>query len=173
MRTRSDDLSATERCKAVEAAHRRPDGSAAGASTARTGSEVVRPRPAGSTLRWGFWGSARHLHVTSTCRRRGSAPRLHFTLAAPALISMLLRPHETHLIARVAQSRPESVPSSSSEVTRSPSIAHSSACRRGQRPSRSDLWRKGARKDEPTRSLERGVGSTDGMEGLHRLQLGR
>ena len=127
MRTRSDDLSATERCKAVEAAHRRPDGSAAGASTARTGSEVVRPRPAGSTLRWGFWGSARHLHVTSTCRRRGSAPRLHFTLAAPALISMLLRPHETHLIARVAQSRPESVPSSSSDVTRSPSIAHSSA----------------------------------------------
>ena len=36
-----------------------------------------------------------------------------------------------------------------------------------------DLRRKGARKDEQMRSLERGVSSTDGMEGLHRLQQGR
>ena len=31
------------------------DGSAAGASTARSGSDAVRSRPAGSALRWGLW----------------------------------------------------------------------------------------------------------------------
>jgi hypothetical protein len=77
---------ATERCKAVEAAHRRPDGSAAGASTARSGSDAVRSRPAGSALRWGLWGAARHLHVASTCRRRGSAYWLNFTSTSLALL---------------------------------------------------------------------------------------
>ena len=61
---------------------------------------------------------------------RGSAYWLNFTSTSPALLSTLPRPHEPHLTARAAPSRPGSMPSASERNSGWPIFALSSVCRR-------------------------------------------
>ena len=121
----------------------------------------------------GLLGAARHLHVPSTCRRRGSAPRLHFAPTSLALIATYSTLHETHLAVRAAPISPRSTPIWSSEAEGSASNALSCTCNRGQTRVVHDLWRKRARKGEWMRYGEVGVGSTNDIESLHRLDQRR
>jgi hypothetical protein len=98
---------------------------------------------------------------------------LHFTPTSLALIVTYSTLHRTHFAARAALSRPGSTPRWSSEAEGSASNALSSTCDRSQTRLADDLWCKGARKGERMRYGEVGVGSTNGIEGLHRLDQRR
>jgi hypothetical protein len=161
--------------KAIEAARRRPGGSAAGTWSMLSRTIPVQPRDTGSTCRWGLQGPGSRCDPRATWLCREGARWLYCTPTSLALLVTYSTLHKMHLAARVAQSRPRSTPRWSRavrlrgrRVTSAP-VPATAAKRRCE----DDLRRKGARKDEQMRSLERGLGSTDGMKGLHRLQQGR
>ena len=120
--------------EAIEAARRRPGGSAAGNSSALSRTIPVQPRAAGSTCRWGLQGPGSRCDPPATWLRREGARWLYCTPMSLALLVTYSTLHETHLITRVAPSRPGSTPISSSEVEGSPRTVRSSACRRGPKP---------------------------------------
>ena len=94
--------------KAIEAARRRPGGSAAAISSALSRTIPVQPRDAGSTCRWGLQGPASRRDPWATWLRREGARWLHCTVTSLALIVTYSTLHKTHLIARAAPSRPGS-----------------------------------------------------------------